>query len=68
MKITLKGESDYTGTINTANTAHAAEMTLEDGSTWTLTGNAYLTAFSGRIGSIETNGYTVFVKGIPLAG
>lgn len=68
VSLTLKGESVFTGTINTANTARAASVKLEDGSLWVLTGNAYLTAFSGRIGSIETNGYTVFVKGIPLAG
>jgi hypothetical protein len=65
--VTLKGDSTYTGTINTANTALAAKMTLEDGSIWTLTGNAYLTAFSGRVSSIVTNGFTVFVNGAVLA-
>ena len=65
--VTLKGDSTYTGTINTANTALAAKMTLEDGSTWTLTGNAYLTAFSGRVSSIVTNGFTVYVNGAVLA-
>ncbi len=64
--ITLKGSSTYTGAVNPANTARAASVTLEDDSTWTLTGDVYLSAFSGRIGSIVTNGYTVFVEGVPL--
>ena len=66
VSLTLRGTTAYTGTINTANTAQAAKVTLEDGATWTLTGNAYLTAFTGRVGGIVTNGYTVFVNGVAL--
>ena len=66
ISLTLRGESDYTGTINTANTARAAKVTLEDDAVWTLTGNAYLTAFTGRVSSIVANGYTVYVNGVPL--
>ena len=64
--IVLRGESAYTGTVNTSNTARAAKVTLEDEATWTLTDNAYLTAFTGRVGSIITNGFTVFVNGVAL--
>lgn len=66
VSLLLKGDSSYTGTVNTANTALAAKVTLEDGATWTLTGNAYLTAFSGRVSSIVANGFTVYVEGKPL--
>jgi len=66
VSLTLRGETTYTGTINTANTARAAKVTLEDGAVWTLTGNAYLTSFTGQVGSIVTNGYTVFVNGVAL--
>jgi hypothetical protein len=66
VSLTLRGETTYTGTINTANTARAAKVTLEDGATWTLTGNAYLTSFTGQVGSIVTNGFTVFVNGTAL--
>ena len=66
VSLTLKGNSSYTGTVNAANTARAAEVTLEYGSTWTLTGNAYLTAFTGRLSGIAANGYTVYVNGVPL--
>ena len=66
ISLTLRGGSDYTGTINTANTARAAKVTLEEGATWTLTGNAYLSAFTGRVGDIITNGFTVYVNGVAL--
>ena len=68
VSLVLKGDSDYTGTINTANTAKVAKVTLGDGCTWTLTGNAYLTSFSGRVSGIVTNGFTVYVNGQVLAG
>lgn len=68
VSVTLSGESAYTGAINTANTARAAKVTLEDDATWTLTANAYLTSFTGRISSIITNGFTVFVNGVALTG
>lgn len=68
VSLLLKGDSNYTGTINAANTAKVAKVTLEDGCTWTLTGNTYLTAFSGRVSAIVTNGFTVYVNGQVLAG
>lgn len=64
--LVLRGDSSYTGTVNTANTARAATVTLEVGASWTLTGNAYLTAFSGRVSSIITNGFAVYVNGTLL--
>ncbi len=66
VSVTLRGETGYTGTINTANTARAADVVLEDGAVWTLTGNAYLTSFTGRVSSIVTNGFMVYVNGVPL--
>lgn len=64
--LVLRSDSTYSGTVNTANTARAAKVTLENGSTWSLTGNAYLTAFSGRVSSITTNGFAVYVNGTLL--
>ena len=65
VSVTLRGDSAYVGAINAANTG-AAKVTLESGATWTLTDNSYLTAFTGRIGSIVANGFNVFVNGVPL--
>jgi len=66
VSLTLRGSSAFTGTVNAANTAHAAKVTLEDGTSWSLTDNAYLTSFTGRVSSIVTNGFTVFVNGVAL--
>ncbi len=66
LSLTLRGKSAYTGAVNAANTARAAKVTLEDDAVWTLTDNAYLTAFTGRVSSIVTNGFTVYVNGVPL--
>jgi len=66
VSLTLRGSSAFTGTVNAANTARAAKVTLEDGTTWSLTDNAYLTSFTGRVSSIVTNGFTVFVNGVAL--
>ena len=63
--VTLRGDSAYTGAVNAANTG-SAKVSLEDGATWTLTGNSYLTAFTGRISSIVTNGFNVYVNGVLL--
>lgn len=64
--LTLRGESVFTGTVNAANTARSARVTLENGARWELTGNAYLTAFTGRVSNVVTNGYTVYVNGVAL--
>ncbi|MBA4347256.1 MAG: hypothetical protein C0413_00160 [Clostridiales bacterium] len=66
VSLTLRGSSAFTGTVNAANTARAAKVTLEDGTSWSLTDNAYLTSFTGRVSAIVTNGYTVFVNGAAL--
>lgn len=66
VSLTLRGSSTFTGTVNAANTARAAKVTLEDGTTWSLTDNAYLSSFTGRVSSIVTNGFTVFVNGVAL--
>ena len=66
VSLTLRGTTVYTGNINAANTARAAKVSLEDGATWVLTGDAFLTAFTGRVGGIVTNGFTVYVNGVAL--
>jgi hypothetical protein len=64
---TLSGSSALTGAINAANTAESVALTLDSTSTWTLTGNSYITSLSdtsGLSGSTVTNiignGYNVY--------
>ena len=56
-----KGEtvSTETGTVS---------VTLDESSTWTLTGDSYVTEFSGNAGNVISNGYTLYVNGTALTG
>ena len=55
--------SSYTGAINTSGAAGTVDVTLESGSTWTLTGDSYITSLSGDTTGIELNGFTLYVGG-----
>lgn len=59
--------SDYTGAINTDGAAGTVDVTLDGTSTWTLTGDSYISSFAGDAGSIVSNGHTVYVNGAALA-
>ena len=50
--------SSSVGTVN---------VTLDSTSTWTLTGDTYITSFSGTAANVKTNGYTLYVNGTPLS-
>jgi hypothetical protein len=63
LELTLSDESDFTGTINPGGTAGDVSLTLANDSVWTLTGDAYLTSFDGKVKNIVTNDYTVYVNG-----
>ena len=43
-------------------------VTLDSTSTWTLTGDSYVTEFSGSAENVISNGYTLYVNGAPLTG
>ena len=43
-------------------------VTLEGGSTWTLTGDSYVTSFNGDASNVIGNGYTLYVNGTALKG
>ena len=38
-------------------------MEIEDGSTWTLTGDSYITSLTCSAGSINLNGHKLYVNG-----
>ncbi len=65
LDFTLKNGSSFTGTINIVDNADGgtavddnAVVTIEEGSTWTLTGNCTLTSLTNN-GTISFNGYTI---------
>ena len=67
--LTMKIEdgSVYTGAVNNANTAKKADVTLETGSKWTLTGDSYVSSLSGNTSGIDLNGHTLYVDGVAWA-
>ena len=43
-------------------------VTLDESSTWTLTGDSYVTEFNGNAENVIGNGYTLYVNGTALTG
>lgn len=43
-------------------------VTLDDTSSWTLTGDTWITTFTGDAARVTGNGYTLYVSGEALAG
>ena len=54
-------ESDFTGSINAEQEGGTVHVTMDEGSSWTLNGDSYITSFSGDLQSIDANGYHLFV-------
>ncbi len=38
-------------------------VNLDSASTWTLTGDSYVSAFNGDLSNVNLNGYTLYVNG-----
>ena len=62
LNYTLTGDSNYTGSINTSGSEGTVVVTVDEGSTWTLDGDTYITGLTNN-GTIDTNGYTLYVNG-----
>ena len=65
LNMTLSGNSTFTGTINIDENEEGGEavsdnavVTIEEGSTWTLTGDCTITSLTNT-GTINFNGYTI---------
>lgn len=59
--LNMKGGSSYTGAIQNEGTA---KVYLEAGSTWTLTGDSYVSSLDGDTGGINLNGHTLYENGV----
>ena len=76
--LTLTNGSTFEGTFsgeieNSKGTVVSSEIgtvsiSLDDSSTWTLTGDAYVSGFTGNAGNVISNGYTLYVNGTALEG
>ena len=61
-------ESDFTGSINAEQEGGTVHVTMDEGSSWTLTGDSYISSFDGDAGNVTGNGYTLYVNGVALEG
>ena len=78
LTLSLTEESSFAGSIdgsivNASGAAVSTEVgavsvTLDGTSTWTLTGDSYVTAFNGDASCVISNGYTLYVNGVALTG
>ena len=78
LSLSITNDSSFTGMIdgNITNAKGAVvstsvgtvSVTIDESSTWTLTGDTYVSEFSGNASSIISNGYTLYVNGTALAG
>lgn len=63
LNLYLKESSSFNGAVNTDGAAGDVYVEVEDGSTWTLTGDSYITSLTCSAGSINLNGYKLYVNG-----
>ena len=42
-------------------------VTMDEGSTWMLTGDSYISEFNGDMGCVITNGFVLYVDGVAVA-
>ena len=78
LTLELTDGSSFTGSIDGAITNAKGEtvstevgtvsVTLDSTSTWTLTGDSYVTEFNGDAANVISNGYTLYVNGVALTG
>ena len=78
LTLALSDGSSFTGSISGSITnskgsvisteVGTVSLTLDDSSTWTLTGDSYITSFTGDASQIISNGYTLYVNGVALEG
>ena len=59
-------DSTYNGAITTSSSA-TSSVTIEAGSTWTLTGDSYVTSLT-NYGTIICGDYTLYVNGVKYTG
>ena len=78
LTLKLADSSEFTGYVNgeiknasgetVSSEVGTVSVTLEGNSTWTLTGDSYVTGFTGDASNVISNGYTLYVNGTALTG
>ena len=63
LNLYLKDSSSFSGAINSDGESGDVYVEIEDGSTWTLTGDSYISSLTCSAGSINLNGHKLYVNG-----
>ncbi len=63
LKLSLTDGSSFKGCINPDGAEGTVDVTLSEDSTWTLTGDTYVSRFTGSTDNITANGYHLYVDG-----
>ncbi len=63
LNLYLTDGSSFVGAINSDGTAGEVYVELDENSTWTLTGDSYITSLTCNAGSINLNGHILYVNG-----
>ena len=61
--LNLTGGSDYAGAVKATG---SATVKLENGSSWTLTGDSTLSSFEGDLANVNLNGFTLYINGVAV--
>ena len=64
LNLYLTDSSTFTGTINSSGSEGEVYVEIEDGSTWVLTDDAYITSLTCGADAIDLNGHTLYVNGV----
>ena len=63
LNLYLKSSSAFTGAINSDGQAGEVYVEIADGSTWTLTGDSYITGLTCGTSAINLNGHKLYING-----
>lgn len=63
LAMTMSNGTNFTGSINSDGQKGTVSVTMDAGSTWTLSADSYVTSFSGDTSSIVSNGHHLYVNG-----
>ncbi len=64
----IDGEITNASGTTVSTEAGTVTVTLDSTSTWTLTGDSYVTEFNGDAANVISNGYTLYVNGVAMTG
>ena len=64
----IDGEITNASGTTVSTEAGTVAVTLDSTSTWTLTGDSYVTEFNGDAANVISNGYILYVNGVALTG